>query len=280
MWRDRVVAGMTMDLADVAQELYGLDPGEFVAARDARSRELRAADRDLAAQIKRLKRASTAAWVVNMFVRRHPDETGGLAELGATLREAQGRGDGALLRALVPERRRAVSSASELAREVAARLGHPLTTATSREVESTLDAALADERAMAAVGSGVLLRSLEQVGDEVDLAGATAVDVAVASTAPRLRPASLGSASEPPPDPADVLAQATSTLAAATAARVAAEHRRVDAASAVSRLEDELARARAEAGTAAAELRQAQDVERRAQKALDAATRRVDRHRP
>ncbi|MGW4517724.1 hypothetical protein ACWEO4_38520 [Streptomyces sp. NPDC004393] len=46
----------------VADELYGLPPGEFTAVRDERAKAARAAgDRDLAERIRRMRRPTLAA---------------------------------------------------------------------------------------------------------------------------------------------------------------------------------------------------------------------------
>lgn len=53
-----------MNLDDVADELYGLDPGEFVAARSARVEAAReAGDRALATAIGKLRKPTTVGWL-------------------------------------------------------------------------------------------------------------------------------------------------------------------------------------------------------------------------
>ena len=56
------------DLLAIADELYGLTLSEFTPTRDARAKELKGTD--LAPRIKALRKPSTAAWVVNLLVRR------------------------------------------------------------------------------------------------------------------------------------------------------------------------------------------------------------------
>ncbi len=59
-----------MDLEEVADELYAVPPGEFIARRQERVQQARAdGDRGLAQAIGALAKPATAAWVVNVLVR-------------------------------------------------------------------------------------------------------------------------------------------------------------------------------------------------------------------
>ncbi|MFP5372471.1 MAG: hypothetical protein ACLGI3_17215 [Actinomycetes bacterium] len=81
--------GSPVDLDEVADELYGLPPEEFIPARKAREDEARAGgDKAMAREIGSLSKPSTAAWVCNVLVRHEPDEIAGLVELGSLVREA------------------------------------------------------------------------------------------------------------------------------------------------------------------------------------------------
>ncbi len=146
-----------MGLDEVADELYGLLPGDFVAARTEAARRARAGgDRALAREIAALGRPSTAAWACNALVREHPAEIAGLVELGDLLREAQAGLAGDQLRALGPQRSRLLAALTRQARVLAARLGHPLSDAVADQVEQTLRAALADPGAGEALLAGRL----------------------------------------------------------------------------------------------------------------------------
>ncbi|MGY1700995.1 hypothetical protein, partial [Geodermatophilus sp. SYSU D00766] len=154
-----------MDLDGVADELYGLLPGDFVAARTEAARRARAAgDRGLARAIAALGRPSTAAWACNALVREEPDEIAGLVELGDLLREAQVSLAGAQLRALGAQRSRLLTALTRQARVLAARLGHPLSDAVAGQVEQTLRAALADPDAGEALLAGRLTGTLSAQG--------------------------------------------------------------------------------------------------------------------
>ncbi|MGY1671790.1 hypothetical protein [Geodermatophilus sp. SYSU D00710] len=154
-----------MDLDEVADELYGLAPGDFVAARTEAARRARAAgDRALAQRIAALGKPTTAAWACNALVREQPDEIAGLVELGGLLREAQQTLAGDQLRALGTQRSRLLAALTRQARAVAARLGHPLSDAVADGVEQTLRAALADPEAGEALLAGRLTGPLSPRG--------------------------------------------------------------------------------------------------------------------
>jgi hypothetical protein len=169
------VTGVT--LADVADELYGLTPAEFTAARDERAREVRATgNRDAAAAIKKLARPTASAWLVNQLARRAPEQMTRLYQIGEALAEAQRTLAGDRLRELSGERRQAIGDLIPAAGELAEELGQPASTAVLGEVRSTLEAALADPAARSAVQSGRLTKALIYAGiGEVDLTAALAL---------------------------------------------------------------------------------------------------------
>jgi DNA repair exonuclease SbcCD ATPase subunit len=98
------VAPVVTELLAVAEELYGLPLAEFTAARDARARELKG--KPLAAPVKALRKPSTAAWVVDLLVRRENDQVAQMLEVGQALRAAQDGMDAAALRELTRQRRK------------------------------------------------------------------------------------------------------------------------------------------------------------------------------
>lgn len=167
-----------------AEALYALDLGDFTPTRDARAKDLRAEDRDLAAAVKALRKPSTAAWVVNLLVRRETEQVDQLLEVGAALRRAQAGLDADQLRALTRERRQVTAAVTTRARALARERGHKVTDAVAEQVEATLTAAMLDEGCGAAVRSGMLLTALETTGvDTVDAAGAVAVPQAIGHAA-------------------------------------------------------------------------------------------------
>src|SRR6266849_393636 len=138
------------DLESVAGELYALSPGDFTAARDERVAQARAAgDRDLARAIGALRRPVVSAWLVNQLAREAGDQVADLVALGEALRQAQQDLDGDRVRELSVQRRRLVAALLAVAKRLAARDGRPAGLQVEREVEATLQAALADTGAAA-----------------------------------------------------------------------------------------------------------------------------------
>ncbi|MGY1827702.1 MULTISPECIES: hypothetical protein [unclassified Blastococcus] len=288
-----------MTPADVADELYGIPPEDFVEAREARRKEVRAAgDRELAGVIGKLRKPTTAAWVVNTLVRRQPAEVAELVELGAGLREAQGDLDGDELRELSQQRHRVVAALTRQARSLAQDLGHPVSDSVAGQVQDTLRAAIADETAGQAVLTGRLLTPLSHHGlARIGVEGAVA-DVGAGGG---LRPAAVGTRAALPGrrrGRQDALEKARRELEEAEAAAAEAEEearadqrraeeagaRRERARARVDELAEQLREAEREAAEAGEELRGAQrrrDAgERRARRAgevRDRARARVDR---
>ena len=163
------------ELLTIADELYGLTLPEFTPARDARAKELKAADKELSAQVKALKKPSVAAWVVNVLVRRETEQVDQVLAVGVALREAQAGMSGEELRALTRQRRQLTAAVTTQARTLAGDLGTKVTQAVADQVEATLTAAMIDEGCAQAVRSGQLVTALAATGvDEVDLAAAVA----------------------------------------------------------------------------------------------------------
>ena len=94
----------------MADELYGLTPAEFIPRRDALAAEARkAGDRALAAEIKKLRRPTTGAWLANVLARQRRDQVAQLLDLGAALRQAQASLATSELRRLSQERHAVLS---------------------------------------------------------------------------------------------------------------------------------------------------------------------------
>jgi septal ring factor EnvC (AmiA/AmiB activator) len=181
-------------LLAIADELYALPLADFTPRRDALVKEHKA-DKELAGRIKALRKPSIAAWVVNLFVRRDPDQVDQVLQVGAALREAQANMSADDLRALTRQRRQLTAAVTTDARRTAREEGHKVTESVAEQVEATLTAAMVDEGAAAAVRSGLLVAALAATGmDQVDAASAVAVPAAIGFTAsPR--------EAEPPPRP-------------------------------------------------------------------------------
>src|SRR6516165_7029307 len=153
------------DLASAAEALYALSPGDFTAARDERAAEARAAgDRDLAQAIGGLRRPVVSAWLVNQLAREARDQVAELVALGESLRQAQQDLAGERVRELSAQRRTLVAGLVAEAKRIAARDGRPAGLQVEREVDATLQAALADSGAAAAVQAGCLASPLSYAG--------------------------------------------------------------------------------------------------------------------
>jgi hypothetical protein len=154
-----------VDLEAVATELYGRLPSEFVAARDARSGEARAAgDRQLATAIKAMRRPTTSAWLANWLARERAEELGRLIALGAAMRQAQDHLAGDQLRQLSRQRHQVVAALASEAARAAAEAGLTVGGQAASELEETLQAAMADPGAADALRSAHLTVALHHTG--------------------------------------------------------------------------------------------------------------------
>jgi hypothetical protein len=80
---------MAEPLIRETQKLYGLPLSEFTAARNARAKELKQKDPELAAAVAALPKPSVAAGALNELVREDPSEIRALVQSGKRLRAAQ-----------------------------------------------------------------------------------------------------------------------------------------------------------------------------------------------
>jgi hypothetical protein len=168
-------------LEESAVRLYTAVPADFTSTRSA----LAAEAPELAAEIKKLRKASTAAWAVNALAREAASDLDEALALGQLLREAQDDLDAATLAELTRKRRALAAGLTRQAVKVAADAGVSVGAAAALDVEKTINAAMTDAAASAAVRSGRLVRALEAGGfDAVDLDGAVAGAPVEAEAAP------------------------------------------------------------------------------------------------
>lgn len=154
-----------MDIDEVADELYGLDPAEFVEARKARVTQVRKeGDRELATAIGKMRKPTLVAWVVNNFAREEPEQVEELLELGEALRDAQRHLSGDDLRALTTQRQRVIRAMARRAGELAATRGQQVSETAAREVGQSLHAALADPEIADLVRAGRLVTAASYSG--------------------------------------------------------------------------------------------------------------------
>lgn len=146
-----------MTLEEIAGELYGLPPAQFVAARTERARTAREdGNKALATAIGALRRPTVAAWAVNLLARSATEHVEALLALGDALRDAQRRLSADELRSLSTQRQQLINTLTRQATDLAAAHGQSLTEATRREIGSTLQAALADPAVADQVRTGTL----------------------------------------------------------------------------------------------------------------------------
>ncbi|MGC9479336.1 hypothetical protein ACP4I1_35035 [Streptomyces sp. WG4] len=250
----------------VLDELYTTPPSDFVPRRTEHAAAARAAGRgEDARRIRAARRPTLAAWAANLLTRFRPEESRRFLDLGQALREAYRTLDADGLKELSAQRRSVVSALSRQAAELADEAGHRLSEAARREVESTLQAVLADPGSAARWAGGHLEGALTPPSEFPS-------GTVPAEPAPRERP-SLPKA--PPPGRAkDELAErrrkrqeelTRAEQAAERAARQARDRRaeHADADASLRRTGVELHRAREEMSAAEQRLRQArQELER------------------
>lgn len=189
-----------MSLLEEAEALYGLALGEFTSRRDERAKAIKPDDRELSDQVKALKKPSLAAWVLNLLVRREPDQVEQLVNVGAALRDAAASLDAAQLRALTAQRRQLTAAVTTVARRHAAGDGVKVTASVAEEVEGTLTAAMVSAAAAGALQSGLLVRAFATTGvDDLDPTPYVAVPEAIGHVASSV-PTTLHAV----PDPSEV----------------------------------------------------------------------------
>ena len=266
------------DLERVADRLYALPPQRFVAERDAAVAAARASgDAAAAAALRKLRRPTVAAWLVNLLALRRPEALAELTGLADELRRAQEDLDGARLRELTGRRRGVVSAlvgqARALAREVAPEVAGKLPLA---EVESTLGAALVDRDAAAQVRSGRLVRAAAPAGfGELPRAKLRLVTSAPAGGETGAAPAGAVEAAPSRAAVEQELEQARAALARARAGLEAAAEAEQAAQEELERIEAELAELTARRAEQAGLLAAKSAASLEARRAVTAARRRL-----
>ncbi|MFD8205004.1 hypothetical protein ACFV2S_01135 [Streptomyces sp. NPDC059695] len=273
-----------MDVERITEELYGLRPADFVAARDAYVAEARRAKDPAAAKaIAALRRPATAAWAANRLARERPREARRFLALGETLREAHRTLDAERLRAASREQHRVVAALARTAAELAGEAGQPVSDTVVREIEQTLHGVLAHQDVAEQWAMGRLVK----------VPGAAVGFPAVAPETTPPRPAPAGRKPDRHPDLARALAaveEADAEVArcerefeTADRARQAAATQAEEAAERVARLETDLAEARhgrldaeATASRAATALTTAERALTRSRRAADRAARTAE----
>jgi hypothetical protein len=242
-------------------ELYGVDPSEFVAARKRLSASLRSAgDKDAAKELLAARRPSTSAWALNQVARRRPELVENLLDASRALFAAQTRGSNKpdVLRDAIRAHRDAIDAAADAALAV---LGDRSNDKFRGEIVSTLRAVSTDESVSEELRTGRVVREASASGFP-DAAGLTLVP-----DLPAPKPKKLSDKAKPAKGAARADASHAAADKAAEAARAREEKRRADVAL------KETARQDAEAAEAEADRAQARVDELQA--ALEAARREL-----
>jgi hypothetical protein len=161
-------------LDDALDELYGVDPSEFVAARKRLSASLRSAgDKGAAKELQAARRPSTSAWALNQVARRQPELVESLLDASRALFAAQTRGSNKpdVLRDAIREHREAIDAAADAALAI---LGDRSNDKFRSEIVSTLRAVSTDEVVSEQIRTGRIVREASASGFP-DAAGLTLV---------------------------------------------------------------------------------------------------------
>lgn len=154
-----------MDLDDITRDLYALPPGTFTAARNQRAKELGAAgQRDVAAALRKLPRPTLTAWLANSLARTDAPTIDALIALGPELRRAQAESRRQDMRDIVDRRGELIRLLMATAAEMARRTDHPFAPPAQRQLQETLEAAVADPATAALLRHGTLSAPQRFVG--------------------------------------------------------------------------------------------------------------------
>lgn len=207
---------VSAELDEIVVELYALAPAEFTAGR---TRRARAEQGELSAAIRGIPKPVVAAWAVDLMARE--GLLGDAMALAAQLRDAQADADAAEMTRLGRQRRQLVAALAQQGAELAAERGVAVSAPARAGIEQTLNAAMIDAGAAAAVLSARLVRPIEATG----LGDAAVGDAVTGSPVVAAEPGT----SEPNDDLADRRARKAAERAAREAEQAERESTRVQA---------------------------------------------------
>jgi hypothetical protein len=206
------------DLESELDELYALEPSEFVPERDRLARELRdEGRREEAEQIKSLRKPTVSAATINQLARRERREVDLLLDAGHRLRDAQKR-------LLAGEDPGSLDEARRIEREALGKLRRAARTIlaeSGRESGTTLDRIMATLQAAAISDEGRELLALGRLTGDLEATGFDLLAPMAKGAPKRKRPAPRPKP-KPKPDPKR-LAQARAKVREAEQALRAAE---------------------------------------------------------
>lgn len=262
----------SMTVEDVARDLYGLAPTEFVAARADRAAAAKhAGDKQLAAAIGKLRKPTLTAWAANLLSRAAPDDVDALLRLGAALAAAQRKLSAEQLRELTAQRQQLVNALAKKAGALAAEQGHPVGEGVVRELGQTLTAALADAEVADRLRAGTLVTAASYEGF-----GPSGPDL-LAVPEPAARRGRAASRQKPDDSVRRELAEAREALETARADEDSARAALAEATGELSAAEERVAALRDELAHAEQQRQFRKSAERSAKDELQAARRQVER---
>jgi hypothetical protein len=223
----------------------------------------------------KLRRPTVSAWLVNRLARERAADLGRLLDLGDALREAQATLSGAELRRLSAQRSEVVGALAREAEQFGTGKGRSIGAAALREVEQTLEAALADPAAADLVRAGRLTSPLAYAGFGTPIEPGAAPQRAPRAAAPPAK----RSAGTDESRLRDNAAAAAKELEAAQGAVRAAEEAHRGWQKQVREAQEALEHARREEASAALDVREALRRQKSAVKHAQAAERRLTQAR-
>jgi hypothetical protein len=256
-------------------ELYGVDPSDFVATRKRLVTALRASgEAGAATALASARRPTNAAWALNQLVRRHPMLVERFLLRSRELQQAQDRalsGKPDELRAATRSQRQATAAATQAAMAV---LGNDATEAYRTQIAATLQAASVDEETAGGLQQGRLTR--EAIGS-TGFPDAVSLSIAPTPKSKRASPARPQHAGKPETQASRArraraeaeLASAESSLRTAKDAITSAEKSAEVANARVDNLRNELDTARQEARAAAEAVQDARRAVKEHAKTVD-----------
>lgn len=173
-------------LEEELDQLYALEPPQFVAERDRLVRELKKVDqREEAEEVKSLRRPSISAWTINQLARNERRDVDLLLDAGHRLREAQqsllaGKRPGGLEEARRTQRD-ALTSLRKAARRILSEAG--------RGSEDTLNRIIGTLQAAAVSGEGRELLARGRLTGDVETTGFELLEPLAEEVLPKHEPA-------------------------------------------------------------------------------------------
>jgi hypothetical protein len=170
-------------LEDELDRLYALPLNEFTAARDEIAKRLRAeGERDLADEVKQLRKPTVAVWLVNRLAHEREVDLKRLLKAGEALPEAQASGNAESFSRARSDEQHALERLASAARELARQEG--VGAAAADRAAQTLRAASLTPEGRELLKRGRLTEELEPPGFEA-LAGMPVVPRTTTRAAPR-----------------------------------------------------------------------------------------------